>query len=280
MPTGTIVGLLVLFIILLASYDLWRSLSWGLFLGQRRYASLPLLQEDLERLTGLRPLTPRLRAWHRSLVFVDLGGTLPSGRRANVDFTVDLRARFAVAADRIVSLYVSRRPCKVWLGLAREEVSSGDPDFDARYVVAAVFAPSAQRALSHGLKGAIETVFAYPGVESLEVSDGWLTATFPASSVEPESYPRFLEVLERAAVAFDRVPILVHGLGIEVSALAGPGGTARCAYCHDGLSGEDPDLVACDRCHTVLHAGCWEELSHCPVLGCVGREPRRARERA
>ncbi len=285
MQPELIARLLFLFIVamaILSGYRLWRSWRPGFWLGERTYLGLSQLQADLERLTGLQGELRRFRVWHRSLVWVDLGGRLSSGRPARVDFTPDLKARFAVAVDpTTTTLWIDRRSfLEHWLGLSAASVDSGDPRFDERYVVRTRGEGRARRAFDQGLKEAVDLVFAYRGVETLEVAKGWLTVAVPIANVEPQWYPVLLDVLDRAARAFDRVPILVRGLGGDVRALAGPGGSARCAYCHDGVSGEDPGLVACDRCHTVLHAGCWEELAHCPVLGCVGREPRRARERA
>ena len=75
------------------------------------------------------------------------------------------------------------------------------------------------------------------------------------------------------------MPILVQVLGGERRALRGKGGKARCGYCHDDVTGAEPDLVACDRCSTVLHEGCWTELGRCPVMGCAGRSPERRRVR-
>ncbi|MEZ0229225.1 MAG: RING finger protein [Planctomycetota bacterium] len=65
-------------------------------------------------------------------------------------------------------------------------------------------------------------------------------------------------------------------LGGERLALAGSEGKARCAYCHEDVTGAEPDLVACEHCHTVLHADCYDELGRCPILGCTGTKPERA----
>jgi len=87
-----------------------------------------------------------------------------------------------------------------------------------------------------------------------------------------------LSTLADIARAFDPIGIRVKVLGDrELRALRGAGGEARCSYCHDNVTGVEPDLVACTACSTVLHDACWKDLGRCPVLGCTGSVPERAR---
>jgi hypothetical protein len=106
-------------------------------------------------------------------------------------------------------------------------------------------------------------------VERVDLHDGKLVAEVRFLFVAPVFYGEILEVLRRAAALFDRAPLRVRILGGERRALCA-GGKARCAYCHADVSGDEPDLVACELCATVLHASCWDELERCPVLGCAG----------
>jgi hypothetical protein len=127
------------------------------------------------------------------------------------------------------------------------------------------------------LEKLIRSAFNSYAVDSLLIWDGKLTATVPLSRLSPDDYPRLLARLHVIATAFEPLALKVRVLGGERRALKGESGGFRCAYCHDGITGEEPDLVACERCQTILHEGCWKDLGHCPVLGCEGRAPERPR---
>jgi hypothetical protein len=85
----------------------------------------------------------------------------------------------------------------------------------------------------------------------------------------------------RLARRLQRIPLEVVVLGNRTR-LAFPGlsKAARCAYCHADVSGEEPDLVACETCSTIAHEACWDELGRCPVMGCAGRSRERGRARS
>lgn len=84
--------------------------------------------------------------------------------------------------------------------------------------------------------------------------------------------PRILQLLGVVARAFET--------RAEVSVRVGSAhGSIRCSYCHGALAPEDVTRT-CERCSTVLHEGCWDELGRCPMLGCGGKASERTRERA
>jgi hypothetical protein len=127
------------------------------------------------------------------------------------------------------------------------------------------------------LRDAIDALFERFPVTSLELKGGELRAEIPFARFRSgEGARSLLELLGTVAGELDRIPLDVHVLGGERRALRSRSGHARCAYCHADVTGAEPDLVACGLCSTVLHAGCWEELGRCPVLGCEGKSPERA----
>jgi hypothetical protein len=125
------------------------------------------------------------------------------------------------------------------------------------------------------LERAIDDLVRQRLFESLSLGDGELRLALRASPVAARDMGTLLRVLAEAAPSFERVRLEVHGFERRAFARAG---VPRCAYCHVDVSGTERDLVACERCSTVLHEACWEELGHCPVLGCTGREHARERE--
>jgi hypothetical protein len=133
----------------------------------------------------------------------------------------------------------------------------------------------------HGLLVlAIRRVFAEFRASTLAIGDGRLSVVV-ARSLPLDQYGPLVYLLEEIAelAAPEPVAVPVGVLGGERQALKS-GGKLRCSYCHDAITGDEPDLVACRRCGTVLHEGCWREHGRCPVLGCDGRQPERGRERA
>jgi hypothetical protein len=106
--------------------------------------------------------------------------------------------------------------------------------------------------------------------------EGKLRAHVPLTELELADYPRLLVLLDRIVRAFEPVSIPVKVLGGERRALADASGATRCSYCHDHVTGAEPDLIACAACGTVLHEACWNEHGRCPLLGCPGAKPERA----
>jgi hypothetical protein len=133
---------------------------------------------------------------------------------------------------------------------------------------------AARVAASESARQAIARAFDEYHVTRFEVGGGELSALVPHERVPEVDPAALLTLLERVAPSFERVPLRVSVLGGERPALVS-GSSPRCSYCHADVTGAEPDLVACGSCRTILHEGCWAELGHCPVLGCIGKEPER-----
>ena len=280
-----IVGVLVLGFATLIAAILAAQSPARFIVGGRVYESCEDFVEDTHERTGLRARPKRY------LKNVRFRGKLGSGRRAEIFYqrytagngksrVVLHTVHVAVQADPEVELDVTRESVfgrlGNWLGLARD-VKTGDDAFDKRFWLESKTERRTKRAMGAGLKALVQRLFADYSVERLVVEDGWLQIVAQESALDTLAYDEVLELLDEAAETFDRVPILVKTLGGERRALRDPSGAVRCAYCHGEIDGSEDDLVACKRCHTVLHDDCWEELTHCPLLGCVGRHPERAR---
>src|SRR5205823_6234227 len=77
-----------------------------------------------------------------------------------------------------------------------------------------------------------------------------------------------LDVLDRIAASVEPVLVRVRLFAGERRALRGFGGNPRCVFSHDAITGDEPDLDACEQCHTVFHDACWVDLGWCPILEC------------
>jgi hypothetical protein len=165
-----------------------------------------------------------------------------------------------------------------WLGITRE-IEVGDRDFDERFLLETEKrAPAKQMLVNREVRHAIHTVFTN-GVRELKIGGRTVQARLPVNDFSGMRRTIILRELEALAGALERPPLAVAVLAGEHRAATDKRGKARCPYCRDGLTGEEPDLVACRQCETVLHDECWRELGRCPVLGCRGRQPQRARRR-
>ncbi|MBI3724584.1 hypothetical protein HY251_11610 [bacterium] len=257
--------------------------------GTRRFGTLEEAATALSAATGLeeraradpRPLGGRLAG-------ISLSGNLPYGRSVSVTFHDRLsgkvpipHARLAVAADDAPFITVTEETWLTkfgeWLGVSSHNFRAEDRSFDERFHVETGDHPRARYALAHGLRPLVERAFTQFHVMNLSLGGGVLAAEVPARRLEVEGYRPLLELLVRAAETFDRKPIHVRVLGGERRALCVKGGKTRCSYCHEHVAGDEPDLVACEKCATVLHGDCWTDLGRCPILGCTGRAPERAR---
>jgi hypothetical protein len=216
-----------------------------------------------------------------------LAGRLdPDDREASVDFVESGTGPVAVFAVEVrsaprmrLTLESARTRLAKALGRVRE-IEVGDRFFDDTFLIQVEDEKEARHELARGrvLRDKILGLFLSYQVETLEVKKKHLEARIPVGALKKKrDYAELLRLLAATARAFDRVGIKVKVLGGERLALAGAHGNARCAYCHGDLTGDEPDLVACEACGTVLHEGCWGELGHCPLLGCSGSSPERAR---
>jgi hypothetical protein len=238
-------------------------------LGPVKYDSIEELTDDVIARTGL---TSTIVVKASRLDKLRIEGALPeTRRRASVSFfgTPSLRwqtnyARFQVDVDRAVKVSFSRRTFGEGFQLGTND----------QVRVFRAFRNNPE------LRATIEELFRTTTVDQVLVWDGKVTATAKLASLDPARYREVLALLERIARAFDPVRLNVRVLGGERRALAGATGDARCAYCHAHVTGEEPDLIACALCGTVLHDACWEELRRCPVLGCPGVKVERGTDRA
>jgi hypothetical protein len=210
-----------------------------------------------------------------------LRGMLASGRPALIIFEgdgahVDLKVDapdaqgIAVTAETLVTRAEER------FG-ARPKLPVGDDAFDRRFRIEANDSARALRAFrGPALRSAVERVFNL-GARQVRFAQGCVVATGSPRALAPADYRTLLDALDAVARALERRPLTVRLLGGERHALVDEHGKTRCPYCHGGLTGDEPDLVACEKCATVLHAGCWEEHGGCPLLGCTGKHPERER---
>ncbi len=210
---------------------------------------------------------------------------LRSGRAARVSFDrVHGRrvVRLEVAADEAPSLTITEAgtvdQVRRFFGLARG-VSLGARSFDERFVLGAPDPERVRRAIGPELRHAITGIFEKRPVRNLTFANGRLAIEANVRDIELRDYPNTFDFLDEIARAFDRKPVQVRALGLERRALADQEGRLRCSYCHEHVTGDEPDLVACESCATVLHGACWDEHGGCPIWGCRGERPERARAR-
>jgi hypothetical protein len=170
-------------------------------------------------------------------------------------------------------------------------VGSGDAKFDEKFVVmSATDRARARAALDDELKGHVRRLFEEHGVDQVHTIQNPMPlyqdrALFGSKQVlharlgkpDPEKVSAVLEALAALVRCLEGVPIHVVKLGGERRAARSSEGTARCPWCHDAVKGDEPDLVACEKCGTVLHEACFAEGGRCPTLGCDGESPERAR---
>jgi hypothetical protein len=270
-------------------------LAWSYRLGGERYGRLDDLVAEISRISGLEGPDVGASSFLGRLVSrpkltnVRFRGRLEGGRDAFITFRSDeprsqrhLHVQFQVRTDAAPHLRVTEESLLTIVQKAlgwKREIEVGEPDFDRRFLLETSEPEAAKRALNADLRRAISRAFDL-GARVLVMSLGHVTVTASTRAVEPGDYREMLLALDAAARTLDRKAIPVRVLGGERSAFVDPSGKTRCPYCHGGLTGDESDLVACERCSTVLHAGCWEEHGGCPLLGCTGRTPERAVERA
>jgi hypothetical protein len=251
--------------------------AFSVRVGQR-VLDVEEIAREVHRLFGLQ---------RDSMIGDRYSGALAGGRGVHLDLTKPsdgpTRAVLRVATGPVPAITIVAETDETLRAKregTRTEIEIGAPWFDRRYFLETAnpreAATRALRPFQEGFKDLVDDAFLTYGVDKLELVDGELRAHLPLTKELPD-YASLLPLLERAARFFDRVNVRVHVLGGERHALRGAGGDARCSYCHEHVTGDEPDLVACERCHTVLHGACWTEHGRCPVLGCSGAVPERAR---
>jgi hypothetical protein len=256
--------------------------------GGKGYVLIGDLVRDVATLTGLR--ADHEPAWYPTLESVRLDGDV-AGRRASVTFFTEIHpetygrdtvcycVRLATPAEetpwlRVTQESVLTKVAKA-LGLSWE-VEIGDAEFDARFLLVTDRKEPASNLLRGEVRGAIARIFDL-GARDLSFEKGEIAVTARVEAVDLASYRLILEGLARIARTIDRKTLAVRVLGGDRRALVDESGRTRCPYCRENLGGDEDDLVACEKCATVLHDDCWKEHGRCPLLGCSGRSPERAR---
>jgi hypothetical protein len=258
----------------------------GTYVGGQRFRSLKDFVEKVSVASGLSG-SPREFGLFDGLDSVRFLGVVSTLREASVTYTRHstgktfyYKVHIAVRADPAVRLELTREGLLErvgeWLGFVKD-AHVGDESFDRKFWIKTSNENRTKRAMDTGLRAIVERLFQERELERLEVKDGWLRIDASDGAINPFDYKRVLEQLDAAARTFDRVELDVHVLGAKRRAFRDEHGGTRCAYCHGGISGAEADLVACDRCHTVLHDECWRELGRCPLLGCGSQTVERAR---
>lgn len=228
------------------------------------------------------------RAASDKLTDLSYMGALPSGRRARVTFDVGplgTTLRAAVSTTReapplSVRLEGALDVLQKRLG-RREDVVTGDWLFDERFYLESSAPVEGRRALrAQDLRLAITEAFARFGAKRLALRPGELVVEADLGACPPAEWKALLVHLDRAATLVETRPMQVRVLDGERAAACDAAGHVRCAYCRDGLTGDEDDLVACERCRTALHGACWDEHGGCPMLGCDGDKAERGRARA
>jgi hypothetical protein len=256
--------------------------------GGHLFRSLDVFVEETARELGLEGSRRHLARFQlASPTAAQFRGKLASGREAFVSYEDhphqenECAVRLAVSADPAATVEITKETLLQklgdLLGLTRD-LQVGSPAFDAEFRVHASDAELARKAVGRGFKTCVEKAFLEFPVIRISLEGGKLTAIADDPTLPTTRYRALLELLDVAAATFDRVPLVVRVLGGERRAFKDAEGKARCAYCHDEVSGEEPDLTACVGCKTVLHDGCWQDLGRCPTLGCSSRGHERSRE--
>lgn len=219
------------------------------------------------------------RAGGQDLLGLSYAAQLRSGRRARVWFSRTgsvMQVRLCVSTAREVPPLRVRLETAIGRGV-KEDIQTGDRAFDDRFFLQSTDPVAGARALGVELRRTITEAFTRKGVQRLVLKPGELSLEASVDALEPDQWKGLLLNLERAAALVETKPMNVRVLGGERDVVCDPEGKTRCAYCRDGITGDEPDLVACERCRTVLHDACWGEHGACPMLGCEGQAPERAR---
>lgn len=138
------------------------------------------------------------------------------------------------------------------------EVDYPGDEAGASFASRLVLDPKSKRALS--------SLTQEQQLSEIAIRDGQLSARGPADRLTSARARRVFKDLHDVALAAEslatRVPIRISS-DKEVD-----WSTRRCPYCRDGL---DSGLrVACERCETVHHHECFEELGRCTTAACDG----------
>ncbi len=255
-------------------------------IGSERYGNMRALVQELARITGLAPdadFFPNLSA-------VKLYGQV-AGKNACVRFdTVNVadlpveRVLFFVVATDAPDLVVTEETFGTKLEkmiYTKNDHEIGDAEFDARFFLKTKNPAKASRLLRGTARAAITRIFDC-GAGELRFEDRDIVVIAPTKAIEARDYGKVLEALAKLSSLLDSQPLKVSVLGGVRRGHVDEKGKIRCPYCRENITGDEPDLVACEKCKSVVHDECWHEHDGCPLLGCEGGavERPRSRERA
>ena len=186
-------------------------------------------------------------------------GELPDGRKARV--SVDVTLEGAPVSVKFALPVIGAQPFSI----------DADSWRTGRAAYPELPFPKEKQGLAHH---ALTRLFETLELESVRVVDGELVATGTWDTDRSEEWVRALQLLNVIARILDPPRELEREVHLGKRAH----GAVRCSYCHGDLAPAD-ESAPCERCGTVLHVGCWQELGRCPVLGCEGKSGERERVR-
>jgi RING finger family protein len=205
------------------------------------------LATRLNRVANHIPQGRRLRTGHRQVV---------EGRIYGREITIETRGEevvYFIAAPRL-----RERSLIFDAQTGAFEVDYEGDETGASFASRVVLDPKAKRALS--------SLTQEQGLSEIAIREGQVSARGPGDRLSPSRAKRILRDLHHLAHAAEglalRVPVRpTSDKVIDWS-------TRRCPYCRDGL--ETGLRVACERCQTVHHHECFEELGRCTTAACDG----------
>lgn len=259
--------------------------------GGRVYWSVSSAYLALARALGV-PDPPPVPWWRGAFSSNGaLSGKLLDGRAYSVDLAAKPAARrvqkcavIEVDCDPGVELTVTLREdvferFQRWRGKkVPGDVSVGDEAFEARLKVHSPTPAAVAPSLRAEVRREILLIFDGYFARRLELGAGKLRVQI-GPAVPLQLYKDLVQHLGKVAADFDRTSLKIHVLDGERRVLSDAAGKARCAFCHEGVQGDEPDLVACERCQTVVHGECWTDHGGCPLMGCGSQRAERARGR-
>lgn len=155
--------------------------------------------------------------------------------------------------------------------LGAQDLSIGDPVFDAQYVIKATPPALVESVFSPARRQQVMTTvrrlnrMSHP---KIELARQVLEVRVRENLKDEE----LILAVARAAREFAGY-LLEPGTSTGIQWIESrTGSAARCPVCRTGLEGA---VIRCDRCDVPHHEDCWSYLGHCSVYGCAGVRSRR-----
>jgi hypothetical protein len=111
------------------------------------------------------------------------------------------------------------------------------------------------------------------GVESVRAERGLLIGDFVVQSLIADRAGDAVALLDEIARAYVRKKAGPSIGSMTERFLWLEGGAPRCPYCHVDIAEGEAGILACGKCRTIHHEGCWKEHGRCTLLGCGGTAP-------